>query len=1328
LSIYTWDFGDGSPPVTQVVTSPIPPPGVHTYTQPGFYQVTLFLASGGNLCPGDTFIDTVCIGEKPQAVANATNLVNCVPFTISPTNTTAFTTFCDSTNFQWEVTPTTGWVILNNGTLNDYQPQFRFTDPGNYVITMKAVNHCGPDSLTWNVVARDVPDIQFPTIVNFCDTAILDFRPGSQFAPQIDANNSPVTGFSWNVTPTTYDMLAGSLTDTGFSARFSPGNYTITLTATNGCGSNSVSTNFNVAFLTSGGFSKSIDSGCSPLNLNVQSTSSPFVNHEWYINGQLYSTALDTAMTLTNSSTTQDSVYEITLLVFSSPICADTIVQYVKVFAVPGTNFSIDSVCVGGTSVFYDSTVSVSPVISYLWNFGDGSSATTPNPLHNYANPGRYTVSLTVTDANGCTATRFGTAVVARLPQANFSINYASQPDSICIGDTVFFNNQTTVGPFGYNVVGYEWDILNDGVINSTATNTFWVFNTPGVYNVRLRAIDTLGCTADVIQTLVVSQPPQPNFMISDKKGCGPLSVTVTNNSTGYITNYNWSFFTINANGSRNVLYSSSSANPNPIPAFSAPGPTNTNVYVRLRTSNACYSDSIVDTITVLPLPIPFFQLTPSTGCSPLAITVQTDGFVTGQPDSILFDFGDGSPQQVLRPTINLLPNGDTLFTWNQRTHTYVYNGLAVDTTYQLVLRAINACGDSSFSRPVVVKSKSVQSFFTVNSTIGCAPFTLQVTDGSFASNNVSYCFDFDTISNVCSGGVLGAPNGAHVFNNYGTFVVAQFANNDCGFDTSWTVIQVRPTPDPDFIVSASVCVETPFTMMNTSTINLGFITGYQWDFGDGTTSTQTSPTHMFLAPGTYQICLTASSATNCDSTICKTVVVRNRPLAVFDIPIDDLCINEQPVAFVNSSFDSLTNIASYLWDFGDGNTSAAVNPFHTYALPGTYAVKLIVNNTSGCADSVSHQVIIREMPDAQFTYQVVSGDSCGVPQQLQFTNNSNGSVTYFWDFDIDNPGTHTSTLTHPSHTFTAPGTYRMRLIAQNGLGCTDTIIHSYRIHPIPDPDLYAQPYDGCEPLMVDFFNLTTLPPGFQDVLNYKWHFGDGNVSFRANPTHTYQRFGVYDVSLAVTSEFGCYDSIHLPRYIEVYQRPEPTFTSQIQEFALYQFRSRTIDGLPPYTYFWDFGDGRTSTAENPLHRFNIQAVDIAMGYYVCLTVTDANNCDVTFCDTLDVGMFTLYVPNAMAPNAFGEGALFLPKGQGLEAYHCQIFDRWGNKIWESTAIDPETAHPVEGWDGTYKGEPVPMGVYTWRIDAKFANGRMWRGNNFNAELQTNTGFITIVR
>lgn len=1330
LSTFTWDYGDGSPPVTMVSSTPQPPPGNHIYTAPGRYLVTLIVASGGNLCPGDTFQDSVCIGFGPTTNISVPPTVSCVPVTVTPTNTSTLNTYCDTATTLWSVTPATGWSLINNTTLTDLEPQFRFTQPGNYTLRCITSNHCGSDTTFSTVVASAPPSLSFPSIANFCDTASLDFRPGSVFAPTINTNNSPITNFTWTITAPNYTITAGSLSDTGFAATFAPGNYTVILSATNACGTTVDSATFNVAFLTNGGFTLNQTAGCSPLNLTATSTSSPFVNHQWFVNNVLYSTALDTSIILTNSSTTQDSVYQIRLLVFSGPNCADTITQNVTVFARPHVNFSANPVCVGTNTAFFDSTstIAAAPVASRLWNFGDGNTSTSQNPLHIYQSPGVYNATLTVTDTRGCVATLTRQVVVGANPNPNFTINYAVQPDSACIGDTIFFNNTSNAPPFGFGLASFEWDVLNDGTIDATTTNHFHVFNSPGTFNVRLRVTDSLGCTAFIVRQVYISQPPQAAFSLSQRVGCGPLTVTATNQTTGYATQYNWTFYTRNANGTNNVLYTSSNSSPNPIPPLNAPGLTNANVIARLIASNACYADTSFDTVTVFPLPVPIFQLSQDSGCSPFTVSIQTDGFVTGQPDSIIFDFGDGTPQQTLLPTINLLPNGDTLYTWNPLSHTFVYNGLAADTNFTIVLRAINACGDSTFSRNITVRSRSVQSFFQTNNLIGCAPYTFNVTDGSYAATNVSYCFDFDTLTNTCNGAVLSAPNGSHIFTAFGNYVVAQFVNNDCGFDTSWVTVQVRPTPTPDFIIPASLCVETPFTVTNTSTISLGFITGYNWDFGDGTTSTLTNPTHTYLTPGTYTVCLTAASATNCDSSICKTIVVRNRPLADFDFVIDDLCINEQPVSFVNNSLDSLTSIAGYAWDFDDGNLSTAVNPFHTYALPGTYNVRLVVTNSSGCSDSITKQVNIREKPTTAFSYLVVSGDSCGVPQEVQFTNNSNGAAAYFWDFDSQNPGQQTSTLTHPTHIFTAPGTYQIRLIAQNGLGCSDTLIVPYTIHPIPAPDFAASPFEGCEPLEVAFTNLTSLPPGFTDRLYYRWYFGDGGTSNQINPTHTFQNPGVYWVALAVTSEFGCTDSLYLPNYIEVWERPEPSYTSQIVEFGIYDFTSSVVNGLPPYTYRWDFGDGNTSNQPNPRHTFNIQAVDIALGYNVCLTVTDANNCDETICELLDVGLFTLYIPNAMAPWSFGEGTLFLPKGQGLESYHLQIFDRWGNLLWETTALDPETASPVEGWDGKVDGEYVPIGSYVWRIDAKFANGKIWRGNLYNEELKTNTGTITIVR
>ena len=197
---------------------------------------------------------------------------------------------------------------------------------------------------------------------------------------------------------------------------------------------------------------------------------------------------------------------------------------------------------------------------------------------------------------------------------------------------------------------------------------------------------------------------------------------------------------------------------------------------------------------------------------------------------------------------------------------------------------------------------------------------------------------------------------------------------------------------------------------------------------------------------------------------------------------------------------------------------------------------------------------------------------------------------------------------------------------------------------------------------------------------------------------------------------------------IEVFPVPNPAYTFQVVKFGIYDFKQNGSGGVAPYSYYWDFGDGTSSVLSDPRHEFLINQVNWNQGFNVCLTITDANGCDSTLCDTLDIGAFTLFVPNAMAPTANSEASLFLPKGQGLETYNCMVFDRWGNLIWASDKLDPITASPSEGWDGTVGGEPVPAGVYVWRIDATFENGGTWRRVDENGEILGNSGTITILR
>jgi gliding motility-associated-like protein len=1060
----------------------------------------------------------------------------------------------------------------------------------------------------------------------------------------------------------------------------------------------------------------------------VQSTSALGVQHGWYLDTAFYSSARDTTFYLQNSGVI-DSVFKITLYAYSGPGCADTIVQYITVHPRPTPLFGATEVCIGTPTQFIDSSVAAAaPIASWLWNFGDGNSSTLPNPSHTYAIPGLYPVQLTIEDTNACAIMYEDSVWVRSLPQSLYTMLYSSVPDSACVNDSIFFIDGSLIDSNGTAIVGWEWDIFNDGVIEDTLQNTSFVFANPGSFPVKLTVTSASNCSYSIIDTIHVSRPPAPFFTLSSYGGCTPVTVVATELSSGYITNYSWVFYTLDSNQNRVIEFVTTQQNPNPIPPFQANILSNKTVFAELTTSNSCYTATHTDTINIKPIPIPFFMFSSDTGCSPLSVMIQVDGLATGNPDSILFSFGDGSPNLILYPNINILPNGDTLFTWNQQAHTFTYTGTGLDTTYYVTLYASNECGDSSYTVPINVRNRSVQSFFTASTNVGCAPLNVSFFDYSFAATSISYCFDFDTISKTCNGNIFFGRNVTYPYTQFGTYVVAQFALNTCGMDTSYQIIEVRPRPNVQFTVSTPVCETDTSFFQNNTTLAAGNILGYRWDYGDGDSSFFTNGQHVY-APGTYTVCLTVYTDAGCDTTFCQNITVYAKPTANFSFQ-NLVCRNAQPIQFINSSTNPTGNIISYEWFFGDGNLSTQINPQHIYMNAGIYDVKLRIINDNFCKDSLIQQITIFAVPEAAFAYMYLSNDSCGEPQTINFTNNSNNAGGYYWDFDyLNNPGQDTSILMHPNHIYTQPGSFMVMLIAKNGLGCQDTAFQNINVHPIPEPEFTTDLSAGCAPLTVNFSNLTKLPVGFNDSIYYTWTISDGTVLNTPTPRHTFVNPGTYSVQLKARSEFSCQDSIQYNGIITVYPVPAPQFNYQLLEFGKYTYNSFVSGGTPPYSYYWNFGDGTpVVNGPDPTHDFDVDKVGWEQGFRVCLTVIDANSCDSTWCDTIILGAFTLYVPNAMTPDSDGEEAIFLPKGQGLESYTCRIFDRWGNILWESSKLDEITNSPVEGWDGTYNGEAVPAGVYIWRIDATFANGVIWRGQQYNKTENSTSGTITILR
>ena len=240
--------------------------------------------------------------------------------------------------------------------------------------------------------------------------------------------------------------------------------------------------------------------------------------------------------------------------------------------------------------------------------------------------------------------------------------------------------------------------------------------------------------------------------------------------------------------------------------------------------------------------------------------------------------------------------------------------------------------------------------------------------------------------------------------------------------------------------------------------------------------------------------------------------------------------------------------------------------------------------------------------------------------------------------------------------------------------------------------------------------------------LEYTWDFGDGTTSTISNPTHVYEVPGEYEVTLVVTGDGGCTDTVALGAAVTAFPSPIADFTPNNTSFPEpgneYEFTNNSIGAD---LYNWEFGDGTQTDEFQPTHNYPNYG-----GYFITLTAINEFGCADTAVHYINVELLTsLHVPNAMAIGEIGEASIFLPKGTGIAEYHVWIFDNWGNMLWESTRL--ENGSPAEGWDGVYRGKIVPQGSYVWKINAVFIDGEVWDGQDFSNGNRGNSGTIMVI-
>jgi gliding motility-associated-like protein len=865
----------------------------------------------------------------------------------------------------------------------------------------------------------------------------------------------------------------------------------------------------------------------------------------------------------------------------------------------PTVPFTADTIPMVGTNI-----------LSWEWDFGDGTKLSTGNitpQSHTYATGGatEYKVKLTTKNTVGCISTDslmidFGGGLEAL---------FTPSSKAVCANVNVSFTDASYGTGTSGSPNSWQWD-FGDGKTYNGQNPPPQSWSTPGKKIVSLTVQTPIGCVKTYKDTITVEATPVAAIDTDPANACIGSSAAYKDKSTvsiGTVAEWLWSF----DDGTTSNLQ-------NPTHTWATAGNHTTTLTVK--SAGGCAStNTATHTINVNQLPTAGFKYDLNCTTREMKFTDTSNGF-GATITKWTWDFGDGS----------------AISTQQNPVHTYATAG-----TYTITLSVETANGCKSTipaSKQITIDVSPVADFVLPGNT--CLPnatpaFTnaTTISDGTIAT--VTYQWEFG------DGGTSILKDPTHIYTNTGNYVVKLTATSAKGCTNSVTknYSAIFAAPAAAIANINEVCVGGIATFSSAGSTAAGStVTGWNWDFGDGSTSIQQNPTHTYATAGAYTVTLTVSSAAGCTSAaVTKTATVNALPVADFTSTVN---CTTRSVEFADASTSAAGTVNKWAWNFGDTKTSTQQNPTNQYASEGSFTVTLSVTTDKGCtsATAVSKNITIAAAPVADFD---LPGNLCLPNATGTFTNKTTigdgtiAQVTYAWDFGDGN----TSTLTNPSNTYGAVGPYTVKLTATSNQGCVNSTTKTFNgVYAQPTAVITA-PAGVCLGNNTNFSAAQSTAPA-STVTGWNWSFGDGGTSNLQAPVYVYATAGSKTVTLVVTSAAGC-SSAAATQSFSVNLSPVPNFTfSTIRcKDSVITFTdasvSNAVDGIIEWK--WNFGDGGTftqTTAGPVTHTFNA-----AQTFNVSLELKNANGC-------LSAAAYT--APVVIHPNPvsnFTVGAICLPGG-----------------------------------------------------------------------------------
>ncbi len=561
-----------------------------------------------------------------------------------------------------------------------------------------------------------------------------------------------------------------------------------------------------------------------------------------------------------------------------------------------------------------------------------------------------------------------------------------------------------------------------------------------------------------------------------------------------------------------------------------------------------------------------------------------------------------------------------------------------------------------SFIKKTVVVTSSA------NVTNGCAPLAVNFSGMGIADSIISYHWDFG------DGNTSTQQNPSYTYSTVGNYTVTLTLNNFSHFDGNCGI----PVPNTSTF-TIKVNPGSPLTITNIINVDchgnpsgsaLAVASGTASPFTYTWSSGQNIAQATSLSAGIYTVAVL--NAGGCITT--KTVQITEPTLLNASIQTPtSLCLGQSTL--LTSNFSGGVTPYTLQW-LHDGATTQNTNLAPVDQ--GLIYSAFIITDANNCKVSIPFTVAVYSYP----TMTITPSHSICEGQYTQL--NAGGANSYFWSTGTWGAINDVKPLATTSYT----------VIGTNG-NCSSSAITNVFVHKAPSIQITDVPNNGCAPLMINMNSTSN-----SSITNYNWSINDKLADQNPNfSKHTFTEAGIYTVALQVTDNKGCSNQTRVS--FEAYAKPKAQFSiggeMKNGEFDVYEptvkFTDESTDNIN--NWYWYFGDGALSLQKDPDHTYR----DEAAVYKAFLVVQNTHGCaDTTHKEVKISESPVIYVPNSFTPNLDGLNDKFTAKGIQVSEFRMRIFDRWGEKLFETNDM-------ANGWDGTFKGADLKDDNYTWIID-----------------------------